>query len=115
MARQINVPQIDRATVERVYSGKVGRCMCGCAGHYSVNPGTITRIVNEINRLGPQSYPEHIDEFVFADSGGRTYCAYFHKPVEVLPIEATEIVAEEDEEPLPEMTENYPYLAEVWP
>ena len=31
---------LDISKITKVYSGKAGKCMCGCAGKYSYNEGT---------------------------------------------------------------------------
>lgn len=78
MSPSIVAPVVDKSKVKRVYRGRPG-CACGCNGDYSTNPVTISRVVNKINKLGPRTYREHKDEFVFADSKTRTYTAYFTK------------------------------------
>lgn len=36
--------------VKSVYSGRDGKCCCGCAGTHSTAKAQITRVVNVINR-----------------------------------------------------------------
>lgn len=62
--------------IQKVYSGKVNTCCCGCAGNHSDNPVQIKRTLNKINKhfaktvLDPQSN-------ISVELGSRLYIAYF--------------------------------------
>lgn len=83
--------------VASVYSGKAGRCMCGCAGKHTyasqhrawaekdrgyridddeVSDRTVKIIFNKLFKLGP---PQAQDDgrIIFADHNGRAYVVYF--------------------------------------
>ncbi len=69
---------IDASTVKSVYSGKPGRCCCGCSGTHSESPKTITRVVNMLNSLSGQ-YELETDElhtFYCIDTETKRYIAY---------------------------------------
>ena len=81
--------------VYKVYSGKVGSCMCGCAGKWSYtakgavdhNPGyDVSDMVNErsvkiiagkIMRDPNVQFDEFDDGCVFVEQNGRVLVAYF--------------------------------------
>lgn len=99
--------QIDINKVQSVYSGKNGRCCCGCAGKHTyaskykkvgsrdrgyvvqpeeVSDRTVKLIVNKMNKLLaiPGAKPEYLDkktlkEFASIVQGDRLYIAYFVK------------------------------------
>jgi hypothetical protein len=66
------------------YTGKAGRCCCGCAGNYSENPRALTAQINRITRLietgeaenvmiyGPENEPE----FISVEANERMYTLY---------------------------------------
>jgi hypothetical protein len=66
------------------YTGKAGRCCCGCAGNYSENPRALTAQINRITRLietgeaenvmiyGPEAEPE----FISVEANERMYTLY---------------------------------------
>lgn len=74
MAKDATAVTVDREQVRRVYSGRPG-CACGCRGHYSTDPATITRIVNALNALGAKM--DESGEFAWAETETRAYTAYF--------------------------------------
>ena len=71
---------LDPANVKEVYSGKPGRCCCGCSGKYSDNPNTIKRIVGYINanREAAKATNNYIEdnELVSVDTDTRRWIAY---------------------------------------
>lgn len=92
----LQVSDIDISKVYSVYSGKNGRCCCGCSGKHTyaakfaqeagehrgydilpeeVSDRTIKTIVNKMLKTGNviQDWPDH----VYAVSGERLYIAYF--------------------------------------
>jgi hypothetical protein len=66
-------------TVKSVYSGKDGKCCCGCAGKHSEDQKQKTRIINIINKAAPEAV-ERDDNGVYAATviGNRVYIAYFN-------------------------------------
>lgn len=88
---------INASDVVSVYSGKDGKCCCGCAGRYyyakatrvaagkargykvtddEINDGMITRIVRLMNKT-PEAI-EWDDEYAALVVGGRLYMARFY-------------------------------------
>lgn len=91
----IDIQAITPDMVRSVYSGKRGKCMCGCAGNHRYNPAhreegskdrgyavaddevnmaQVTRVLRLI-----QAEPEaKVDDagFIYADVGNRSYVAY---------------------------------------
>lgn len=92
---------IDIDNVSSVYSGKAGKCACGCAGKHTyaskhvkwaskdrgyrveeeeVNDRSVKLIVNRMNAIiesGDYEYPFREDGFTSLESGDRLYIAYF--------------------------------------
>lgn len=90
---------IDKSKVSSAYSGKNGKCACGCSGTYwyasahreaagknrgyavgdeEVNDKQITRVVNKILAIAEGG--ENVDkcnEYCSAVEGGRVYTVYF--------------------------------------
>lgn len=64
---------IDPSTIGSVYSGKAGRCCCGCSGRHMLRRRDITRICRIIDALGPTS--ERFG-FTATDTHGHYYIAY---------------------------------------
>ena len=77
--------------VYKVYSGKAGRCMCGCAGKYSYtaegavehNPGyDVSDAVNErsvkiiAGKVLRNPNAKHEDNYIFVEENGRILVAY---------------------------------------
>jgi hypothetical protein len=83
--------------VVSVYSGKAGKCMCGCSGKHTyasahrewasknrgyaidddeVSDRTVKIIFNKLLKIGP---PNALDDgrIIFAENGERTYTVYF--------------------------------------
>ena len=78
--------------VYKVYSGKAGKCMCGCAGKYSytangavenspgydvsdkVNERSVKIIANKVLRSSNKVVE---DNYVFVEQDGRILVAYF--------------------------------------
>jgi hypothetical protein len=68
---------VELANVVSVYSGKDGKCCCGCAGkHYDAkeNAKQVKRIVNLINANAALATQE--DDHTFVVLGSRVYIAY---------------------------------------
>jgi len=61
------------AMVTRVYSGKAGKCCCGCSGKYSSSPAQVKRV---LNLLASAEKREFDASYVAADIDQRTYIAY---------------------------------------
>lgn len=95
---------VERANVKSVYSGKLDRCCCGCAGKYSyastyrdqvskergyevcddeVSDRSVSLVVNKMNKLFAAGwkprFKDHQEEFVSVVNGNRVYTAYFKK------------------------------------
>ena len=64
---------LNPSMIDHVYSGKAGKCCCGCSGKYSDKPAQKTRV---INLLATASKLEFDSTYVSADIDGRTYTAY---------------------------------------
>ena len=77
--------------VYKVYSGKAGKCMCGCAGKYSYtaegavehNPGyDVSDAVNErsvkiiAGKVLRNSNAQREDNYIFVEENGRILVAY---------------------------------------
>lgn len=62
--------------VKSVYSGKNGKCCCGCAGKHSEDQKQKTRIVNILNK----DQDTIIDEsgHAYTVVGNRLYIVYFN-------------------------------------
>jgi len=85
---------IDIKQVVSVYSGKAGKCACGCAGKHSyasrhrgdaskrrgyavdVNDRMVSRVVNLLNSTDRTKCE---DNLAWVDIGNRTYIAYFQE------------------------------------
>ena len=67
---------IDLSKVTKVYSGKAGKCCCGCSGKYSETPRQIKRVAKVIAEAPVEARIED-NSFISADVGGRTYTVYF--------------------------------------
>lgn len=65
--------------VKSVYSGKDGKCCCGCAGKHSDDQKQKTRIMNIINKANPADV-DMDDNGVYAATviGNRVYIVYFN-------------------------------------
>lgn len=65
--------------VKSVYSGKDGKCCCGCAGKHSDDQKQKTRIVNILNNARCADV-DWDDNGVYAATviGSRVYIAYFN-------------------------------------
>ena len=64
---------INRAQIVSVYSGKAGKCTCGCAGNHSAYPATISRTL----RVIAQSRQIAVNDNNFTTTiGDRVYIAY---------------------------------------
>lgn len=93
-----NVQELTPAMVLRVYSGKAGKCMCGCAGRYyytperraeggtdrgyavdddEVSPAMVTRVLRlvQANEDGLE-VTESLEGIYAVDVGKRTYVVY---------------------------------------
>lgn len=76
--------KLDPSKVSQAYSGKAGKCCCGCAGkHYHRTEGKnatrqIARIVGLIQDAMDANDSSVMIEPAFASCiiGGRLYCAY---------------------------------------
>ncbi len=76
---------IDVTTITKVYSGKAGKCCCGCSGNYryatgkavhthdKVNDNQVKKIVNLLN-ANPDTKADSNHYWVETD--GRLYIAY---------------------------------------
>jgi hypothetical protein len=68
--------QINAEQVKSVYSGKDGKCCCGCSGKHSEDKTTIKRTVNKINK--------HVNDwdvgtdYIAVVVGTRLHIAYFN-------------------------------------
>jgi len=94
--------KIELANVASVYSGKDGKCCCGCAGKHTyasahrewasqnrgykvededVSDRTVKLIVNKMNKLFEGgATPDYVEQdFVSVVTGARLYVAYFVK------------------------------------
>lgn len=82
-----DVALLDFTGAKRSYSGKAGRCCCGCSGSYSENKASVTRQINKIKKLVAAGYTaavgsnsiavEVIDEGYISSNPGRLYIVYF--------------------------------------
>lgn len=82
-----DVALLDFTGAKRSYSGKAGRCCCGCSGNYSENKASVTRQINKIKKLVAAGYTaevgrnniavEVIDEGYISSNPGRLYIVYF--------------------------------------
>jgi len=91
------VTEINIDDVMSVYSGKNGRCCCGCAGKHTyaskwqaaagkdrgfkvtddeVNDRTVKLILGKIAKIGGEQYDGPFGSHVSAVSGDRVYVAY---------------------------------------
>lgn len=61
--------------VKQVYSGKDGKCCCGCAGKHSEDQKQKTRIVNILNKDENMKVE---DTYAYTVIGNRLYIAYFN-------------------------------------
>ncbi len=65
--------------VKQVYSGKDGKCCCGCAGKHSTDQKQKTRIVNILNKANPADIDMDANGVYAATViGNRLYIAYFN-------------------------------------
>ena len=62
--------------VKSVYSGKNGKCCCGCSGNHSDKPAAVARIVRQIANA-PANAIEIGNNYVSAVVGDRRWIAYF--------------------------------------
>ena len=63
--------------IEKVYSGKRGKCMCGCAGKYSYageNDRSVKIIAGKVLR-NPNAVRE--GDYVFVEQGDRILVVYY--------------------------------------
>ena len=76
----MNDNSIDVANVVSVYSGRDGKCCCGCSGtHYQAaeRPDMVRRIVNTINRHIAAGFEADVDAtYTAVVIGRRLYIAY---------------------------------------
>ena len=83
---------LDISKIAKVYSGKLGTCMCGCAGKYSYtasgaitdSPGyDVSNSVNErsvrmiANKVIGNANAVNEDNFVYVEDGNRIRVVYF--------------------------------------
>lgn len=61
--------------VKQVYSGKDGKCCCGCAGKHSTDQKQKTRIVNILNK---DLNTINEGDYAYTVVGSRVYIAYFN-------------------------------------
>lgn len=61
--------------IKSVYSGKDGKCCCGCAGKHSEDQKQKTRIVNILNK---DENTKVEDYGAYTVIGNRLYIAYFN-------------------------------------
>ena len=87
------MPAVDISNITKVYSGKAGRCMCGCAGKYSYtahgaaedNPGyDVSDSVNErsvkliAGKVLRNSNTDYSDTgYAVLDQNGRVLVVFF--------------------------------------
>ena len=67
------------ANVVSAYSGRNGKCCCGCSGtHYTAaeNPAQVTRILNKITNTRTPENVEELSNCVCLVVGRRLYIAY---------------------------------------
>ncbi len=65
--------------VKQVYSGKDGKCCCGCAGKHSTDQKQKTRIINILNKANPADIDRDANGVYAATViGNRLYIAYFN-------------------------------------
>jgi hypothetical protein len=90
-ATQKRIDGLSLETVTKVYSGKAGKCCCGCSGTHrynsrfakdayersSVNDRQVKRVIN-LMKANAQ-YIEDFGNGVSLELGGRLYCAYTEK------------------------------------
>lgn len=67
--------------VKQVYSGKDGKCCCGCSGTHSTDDKQKTRIVNILNKAAKAgNLMDTVDDTYAATViGKRLYVAYFNR------------------------------------
>lgn len=77
--KMVHPSTIDFSKVKSVYSGKAGKCCCGCAGTHSKNKGSITRVINKLKSESLiEEFKENINtSFVSVTINERWYIAYF--------------------------------------
>ncbi len=63
---------MDINQINRVYSGKPGKCCCGCSGKYSDSDRSKKLILNKILKADYEDCGDH----VWAEVGNRLYIAY---------------------------------------
>ena len=73
MANTIETNNLTPGHVRSVYSGRNGKCCCGCAGKHSTEAREITRILNLVKK-NPTEFVTN--EFVSTVVGKRVYIAY---------------------------------------
>ena len=61
--------------IKQVYSGKDGKCCCGCAGKHSTDQKQKTRIINILNKDPNTTKVEGCHAYTVV--GSRLYIAYF--------------------------------------
>jgi hypothetical protein len=77
-------------SIVKVYSGRKGQCMCGCAGKYSYNPGEDRESWQEVNVRSvkiiagkvlnnPQVKWDANKEYAYVEDGARTRVVYFKR------------------------------------
>lgn len=82
-----DVTLLDFTGAKRSYSGKAGRCCCGCSGNYSESKASVTRQINKIKKLVAAGYKaevgsnniavEVLAEGYISSNPGRLYIVYF--------------------------------------
>lgn len=80
--------KIDVSTIQSVYSGKAGKCCCGCAGKHTYatafadragypDPNVSDRTVRAVcGKIDAAEKPSDEGGHYFAEVGGRWYVAY---------------------------------------
>ena len=63
--------------INHVYSGRDGKCCCGCAGTHSRSPRTIKTILRKMEKLSIDKISYNCFSAVIGD---RLYIAYVDKP-----------------------------------
>jgi len=66
-------------TVASVYSGKAGRCCCGCSGNHryaSAHAAHVKMLVNKLNKADAKELTHDNPVYVSMERGGRLYVAY---------------------------------------
>ena len=70
---------IDINTVKSVYSGKDGKCCCGCAGtHWKNTDDNMRNVMRIIKKIENATELDNGGSYIATVEGSRLYIVYFH-------------------------------------